>query len=216
MTEELSNTFSKVFLWLGIGLLITFGVGYYLSINEPLMMQVLSVGILPIIIIELVISILMGFRIQKMNPITAKVCYLIFCVTTGITFSSIFVSFKMSSIISVFAITAIIFGLLAFYGFVTKKDLTKIGTIIFIALIGLIIGELLNFLIFKSPTTELALCGIGVLIFVLYIAYDTNNVKRILPTLGLEKAAIFGAFQLYLDFINLFIRLLQLFGKRDD
>ena len=147
MSDDLSKVFSKIFMWLGIGLLITFGTGYFLSINEPLMSSVLSLGILPIIIIEIVISLLMGFRIKKMHPITVKICYLIFCITTGITFSSIFVIFKMTSIISVFAISAIIFGLLAFFGIVTKKDLTKLSTILFIGLIGLIVGELLNFLI---------------------------------------------------------------------
>ena len=216
MSDELSKIFSKVYTWLGVGLLLSFGIGYSLSVNEPLLLSVLSFGIWPIIIIELAIAFIMGFRIQKMNPITTKICYIIYCVTTGVTLSSIFIVYKMSSIIMIFAITAIIFGLLAVYGAVTKKDLTKIGTVMFIALIGLIVGELLNFLIFKSTGMEMILCGLGVFIFVFYIIYDTQKIKHLLPYLGEDKAAVYGAFQLYLDFINLFLDLLRIFGKSKD
>lgn len=216
MSDNTSKLFSKIFSWLGIGLLITFGIGYYLSINEPLMMKVLSIGIFPIIIAEIVISIILGFRIRKMNPVTAKILYILYCSITGITFSSIFVLYKISSIISIFAICAIIFGLLALYGMFTKKDISKIGTILFISLIGLIVGELLNFLIFKSYGTELVLSAVGVLIFMGYIIYDIQFAKSLSNYLDYDKAAVYGAFQLYLDFINLFIRLLEILGKRNN
>ena len=124
--------------------------------------------------------------------------------------------YTSSSLISIFIITAIIFALLAFYGYTTKRDLTKIGTIALIALLAIIIAGILNIFIFKSTMFDTALTIIGVLIFIAYIAYDVNKVKQLMLAIGEEKAAVYGAFQLYLDFINLFIRLLELFGKRRD
>ena len=214
--NENNEVYPKMFTWLFIGLLITFVSGYSLSMNGPLMYNIFFFFVLPIAIIEIVIAVILGIRLQKMNPITTKILYIVYCILTGITFSIIFVAFKVSSLISIFIITAVIFALIALYGYTTKKDLTKLGTIIFIGLLGLIIGELINAFIFKNATMDLGLTIIGVIIFVGYIAYDVNKVKELLPFIGEEKAAVYGAFQLYLDFINLFIRLLELFGKRND
>lgn len=214
--KQTTELYPKMFTWLFIGLLITFATGYALSMNESMMLNILAFGILPIAIAEIVIALILGIRIQKMSPITTKVLYIGYSILTGLTFSSIFAYFKMSSLISIFIMTAIIFALLAFYGYVTKKDLTKLGTIIFIGLIGTLIGSILNMLIFKNAMLDTGLAIIGVLVFVGYIAYDVNKIKHMVDYVGEEKAAVYGAFQLFLDFINLFIRLLQLFGKRND
>ncbi len=218
MNEYNENTqvYPKMFTWLFIGLLITFASGYALTLNEQLMIQVLALGILPIAIIEIVIALVLGIRLAKMQPLTMKILYVIYSILTGVTFSVIFVAFEVSSLISIFIITAIIFALLAFYGYTTKRDLTKIGTIALIALLAIIIAGILNIFIFKSTMFDTALTIIGVLIFIAYIAYDVNKVKQLMLAIGEEKAAVYGAFQLYLDFINLFIRLLELFGKRRD
>ena len=214
--ENNNQVYSKMFTWLFIGLLVTFVTGYSLSQNVYLMANLLSVGIWPIFIVELILAVVLSTRIAKMNPITTKILYLIYSITTGITFSAIFVVFKMSSIISIFLVTAIIFGVLAFYGYVTKRDLTKFGTILLVALLSMIIFSVINIIFIKSSTADLALTMIGILVFAGYIAYDVNKVKYLMNSVGEEKAAVYGAFQLYLDFINLFIRLLELFGKRND
>lgn len=211
-----NKIYSKVFTWLFIGLLITFGSGYILSVNELLAVKVLSFGIFPIVIIELIIAFLMGIRIQKMNPLTAKICYIIYCITTGLTFSSIFMIYEIPSLLLIFLATSVTFLLLSIYGASTKKDLSGVGTLMFVALIVSIVFSLLNALIFKSSMLEAAICGFGVLLFCGYIAYDMNKMKSLLLTLGEEKGSLYGAFQLYLDFINLFVRLLELFGKRKD
>lgn len=218
MIENNENTelYPKMFTWLFIGLLITFATGYALSMNINMMLNILAIGVLPIAIAEIVIAIILAARIQKMNPLTTKILYIGYCILTGLTFSSIFVYFEMASLISIFIITAIIFALLALYGYTTKRDLTKLGTIIFIGLIGILIGSLLNMFIFRSAMMDTGIAIIGVLIFVGYIAYDVNKIKYMVTYVGEDKAAVYGAFQLYLDFINLFIRLLQLFGKRND
>ena len=131
-----NRIYSKMFNWLFIGLLVTFIAGYCLSLNEVLANQVLAIGIIPIIVVELVIAVAMGFFIKKLNPFMTKLCYLVYSTTTGITFSSIFLYYEMTSIITVFLVTAVLFGLLAFYGYTTKKDITKIGTILFVALLA--------------------------------------------------------------------------------
>lgn len=210
------NIYPKVFAWLFAGLLITFGSGYLLSLNEELTTTLITVGVIPIIIIELVIAVLMGARIQKMKVITAKICYVVFSITTGITFASAFIYYELSSLMSIFFITAVIFGVLALYGYFTKNDLSKFGTFIFISLIVTIIAELLNYLIFKSSTGYIVISAFAIMLFCGYIMYDMQKIKRISSYLDEEKAAVYGAFQLYLDFINIFIRLLELFGKKKD
>lgn len=210
-----NKIYSKMFGWLFIGLLITFVSGYALSLNEMVLNSVLAIGIIPIIVIELVVAVLMGFRIQKMKPLTAKICYILYSVVTGVTFSTIFITFEMSSIIMVFLITALLFGLLAAYGYFTKRDVTKIGNMLFVALIAIIIISIVNIFL-RSSSIELGISIISVIIFMGYVIYDMNNIKYLLSSLDDDKASVYGAFQLYLDFINIFIRLLELFGKKDD
>ena len=211
---ENSKLYPKMFTWLFVGLLITFATGYALSLNKVLMTNVLSIGILPIIIIEVAIAIFLGVRITKMQPITTKILYILFCIVSGVTFSSIFVTFKVSSIVFIFLITAIIFGILAFYGYITKRDLTKLGIILLVSLLVMIVVIIINALFLRSSSLNIGLTILGVIIFTLYVAYDVNKVKYLMNSIGEEKAAVYGAFQLYLDFINIFVRLLELFGKK--
>lgn len=214
---ENNEIISKVFTWLCIGLLITFLSGYMLSTNYDLMYSVLSIGMVPIIVLELVIAFAFGLFIKKMSALLTKICYILYCFITGLTFSTIFITFEMSSVISIFMICSFIFGLLGLYGFFTKKDLSKFGIILLFVLIGTIVGQLFNFFLFKNVLVDTGFTIVGVLVFSLYIAYDINNIKYLAMNVDDDdKVAVYGAFQLYLDFINLFIRLLQLFGKRND
>ena len=212
---ENSKIYSKMFMWLFIGLMITFVGGYALSLNPEVYKRVLTVGIIPIIVVELVIALLMGFRIQKMNPLTAKICYVLFSITTGITFSSIFLEYKLESIMFVFLITSFIFAALAVVGFVTKKDISRFGPILLITLIGSIVMGIVNIFI-KSTMLELGLSIVMLLVFMGYIIYDMKVVRSMIDTMDEDKVAVYGAFQLYLDFINIFIRILEFIGKRSD
>ena len=125
-------------------------------------------------------------------------------------------SFKISSIAITFLATSIVFILLAIYGYVTKRDVTKIGTILLFGLLGELILIILNALIFKSNSLDMATSVISLIIFLGYIVYDINIVKRRMYDIDEDKLAIYGAFQLYLDFINVFIDLLRFFGKSKD
>ena len=214
--EENTELFPKMFTWLFIGLLLTFTSGYALYMNQSLLLRLLSsTSLIVIVVVELVIAFVLGIRIQKMNPMTTKILYIIYCLITGITFSSIFIAYEVSSIISIFLITSIIFAVLALYGYKTKRDLTNVGTILLFALIGILLAGVVNIFL-QNTMFDIVLTSLGVLIFIGYIAYDVQKVKYLVTYVGEEKAAVYGAFSLYLDFINLFIRLIQLFGKRND
>ena len=211
-----NKIFSKIFFWMFIGLAITFGIGYYVSINENMLYNVFSKYYILLIIAELVVVIWLSARIRKMKPSTAKLLFCAYSFLTGLTFSSIFVVYKMTSIVMVFGISALVFLIFALIGYYTKLDLTKIGTYLFMILIGVIISSLINLFI-GSETFDLTLTIICLIVFIVYVAYDIHIIKRNLYAIPEEdNLAIYGALQLYLDFINIFLRLLQLFGKSRD
>lgn len=211
-----NKIFSKIFFWMFIGLAITFGIGYSVSINENMLYNVFSKYYIFLIIAELVVVIWLSARIRKMKPTTAKLLFCAYSFITGLTFSSIFVVYKMTSIVMVFGIASLIFLIFALIGYFTKLDLTKIGTYLFMILLGVIICSLINMFV-GSETFDLALTIICLIVFIVYVAYDIHIIKRNLYAIPEEdNLAIYGALQLYLDFINIFLRLLQLFGKSRD
>ena len=211
-----NKIFSKIFFWMFIGLAITFGVGYYVSLNENMLFNVFSRYYIFLVIAEIAVVIWLSARIRKMQPTTAKILFCLYSFITGLTFSSIFVVYNMTSIVMVFGITSIIFLIFALIGHFTKIDLTKFGTYLFMALIGIIICSLINMFI-GSSTFDLVLTIICVVVFIFYVAYDIQVIKRNLYGIQEEdNLAIYGALQLYLDFINIFLRLLQLFGRSRD
>ncbi len=211
-----NKLYSKVYLWLFLGLAVSFLTGFYVSTNSNMVFNILKPSYAIIIfIVEIFIAIFLSVRLTKMNPMTAKILYFVYCFTTGLSLSLIFVVYKVSSIILVFAVTAVLFGIFAFIGKVTKLDLSKISTILLIGLIALIVVTIINLFI-GSETLDLVLCCIGIVIFLGYIAYDIQKVKYLANLVPEDNLAIFIAFQLYLDFINLFYRLISLLGRSDD
>ena len=217
MVENYDNNkiFAKIFLWMFIGLLVTFGVGYYVSSNEIMVENIhKNSTFLIIAIVEIVLCIVLSARIRKMNPLVAKTLYLLYAGLTGLTFSVIFIIYELESIMFVFGITSIICLIFGLIGYYTKIDLTKLGTFLFMALIAVIIASIINIFI-GSETFNL--CILSLIIFIGYMAYDIQVIKRgMYGNINEENLAIYGAFQIYLDFINIFIRLLELFGKRRD
>ena len=216
---NLQETFTKVFAWMFLGLLLTFGTAYTVANNFQLLEMIFKGPALIIIFAaEIIIALILTARIQNMNPLTAKIFFAIYTILTGLTFSSIFVMYKLSSIIYIFGLTAGLFGIFALLGAVLKIDLTKLGTIFFMILIGIIISQLVN-IILQSKIFDLVTTSIGVILFMLYIAYDVQKIKRLYEMNAFgekDNLAIYGALELYLDFINLFIKLLRLFGKNRD
>ena len=211
-----NEIYSKVFLWLFVGLAVTFGTGFFLSMNEVMVENIINSGMYWIVVIaELGIAMFLGFRIKKMNYTTALICYLAYSFITGLTFSLLFLAYKLTSIISVFAITSILFLIFGLYGKYTKRDLSRMSTFLFMGLIGIIVAGIIG--IFVQNSMFAAIINIiSIIIFLGYIAYDMNSIEKIAAYVGEDKAAVYCAFQLYLDFINIFIDLLQLIGDSND
>ena len=142
-------------------------------------------------------------------------CNLFYTFLTGLTFSFIFVAYEMSSIIFIFLVTAILFGIFAIIGKFTKMDLSRIGTYLFMGLLGILILYVVNIFI-ANETLDMVACIISIVIFLGYIAYDVQRILRSDYQIEDRNLAIIGAFSLYLDFINIFIDLLNLFGNSKD
>ena len=211
-----NKLFAKVFMWMFIGLAITFGTGFYVSVNPNMLFNIFGSYYWILIIAEIIVVVWLSARIRKMKPMTAKILFCLYSFLTGLTFSSIFIVYQITSIIYVFGITALIFLIFALIGYFTKIDLTKIGIYLFMALLGVVICSIVNMFI-GSSTFNLGLTIVCLIIFIIYIAYDIQIIKRNLYMITEEdNLAIYGALQLYLDFINIFLRLLQLFGKARD
>ena len=209
-----NNVLSKVYNWFGIGLFITFLISYIVSTNENLLSLIFSSNLtLVIVVLELICALVLSLRINKMSTSTAKVLYIGYTVLTGLTFSSIFILYEITSIMWIFLATSIIFFVLALLGKTTKMNLSSIGTFLFVGLISIILLSIINIFI-ANNTLDLTLCIISLLLFMGYVFYDINKILNYYE--DDDRLAIFGAFQIYLDFINIFIELLRLFGKHKD
>jgi uncharacterized protein len=161
----------------------------------------------------------MGGLVEKLSGAALLALFLAFATIMGISLSFIFIAYTMSSITNVFFMTAMVFGLMAVAGYTTKTDLTKLGSILMIGLIGIIIASVINMFL-GSSTMDYVISIIGVVVFTGLTAYDVQKLKRMGETVengteGAQKMALMGALSLYLDFINLFLMLLRLFGRRD-
>ncbi|PVX54858.1 Bax inhibitor-1/YccA family protein [Hallella colorans] len=211
----------KVYVWMTMALAIT-GICAYGVATSPNIMQMIygnSMTIWVLFIVELGLVFYTTARIQKLSLTTATTLFIIYSALNGVTLSGIFIVYSMTSIAKVFFITAGTFAAMALYGYFTKTDLSKIGNILFMALIGLIIATVVN-LFLKSAMFDLILCYIGVGIFVGLTAWDSQKIKHMLAmqvdmSESAQKIALMGALSLYLDFINLFLYLLRIFGNRN-
>jgi len=213
---NLNKIMQKTFGWMFVGLLLTFLTGYYVSTNENMLYNIFSSNLYFIlIIVEIVLVIFLSARLHKMSTTTARITFMLYSFVTGLTFSSIFIAFSMSSIMLVFLITAILFGIFALIGYFTNIDLSKFSTFLLMALIGIIICTIVNMFL-NNGLFELIITIVSVIIFLGYTAYDIHKVKNLAGQIDEDKLAIIGALELYLDFINLFIDLLRLFGKSRD
>ena len=172
-----------------------------------------------IAIAELILVITVSAAINRLSLSVATLLFVVYSVLNGAFLSSIFLVYTASSISTVFFITAGTFAAMALLGYTTKTDLTSIGKILFMALIGMIIATIVNLFV-KSTGLDLIISYIGVLVFVGLTAYDSQKIKQMLLQApdageGAQKVALLGALSLYLDFINLFLYLLRIFGRRD-
>ena len=211
---------SKVYGWMAFALFVTAMVAMGVA-NTPAVRNVVLGNraiFFGLIIGELVLVIALSAAIARISAATATIMFVIYSAVNGLTLSVIFVVYTDASIASTFFITGGTFAAMSVYGYFTKRDLTSIGNLCFMALIGLILASLVNIFL-QNAMLYWIVTYVGILIFVGLVAYDTQRIKQIARA-GIEegeaaqKGAILGALRLYLDFINLFLLLLRIFGRR--
>lgn len=173
-----------------------------------------------VLLAPLGLVLLMGGLVQRMSGMALLLTFLAFSTIMGISLSYIFIIYAMSAIVNVFLLSAVVFGVMAVAGYTTRTDLTKLGSLLMIGLIGIVIASLVNFWL-ESSTLDYVVSIIGVVVFTGLTAYDVQKLKRMgevvaTGTEAAQKMALMGALSLYLDFINLFLMLLRLFGGRRD
>lgn len=222
VSQSLTATlFKSLYMQMSAALTITGLVAYFLSQSDAyLNMLINSPSMLWIILFaQLGVVIWLSSRLQSMSMTSATILFILYSVLTGVSFGSLFMVYEMSDIVATFFVTAGTFFVTSLVGYVTKMDLSKMGSILMMLLIGLIIATLVNFFI-GSQGLYMACTYIGVVVFVGLTAWDTQRIKNIFLEHGTadengQKLALMGALMLYLDFINLFIYLLRLIGGRD-
>ncbi len=214
---------TKTFGWMFIGLVVTFAIAYAMGLNEEFTLSLFAnMPFLPIVIIvaELAVVIALSSRVGKMAPTTAKILYLAYAALTGITFSILVVVYSAGTVAQAFLTSAVYFGCLAVIGLTTRRDLTSIGTICFGALLAFIIYQVLA-LIFGWGMNTMLYSMIGLLIFAGITAWDAQKIKKNYIQFEnepqkLESLSIYSALSLYLDFINIFLYILRIFGSGKD
>lgn len=209
----------KVYIWMTLALAITAITAYGVASSPVLLNAIYSskFTFFGLIIAELALVFYVSARINRLSLTTATLLFILYSVINGATLASIFAFYSMSVIGQTFLVTAGTFGVMAVYGYFTKKDLTSWGRLLLMALIGLIIAGIAN-MFFRSTMMDLVVSGIGVLVFVGLTAYDSQKIKQMLlmqEDMGetAQKVALMGALSLYLDFINLFLYLLRFMGR---
>ena len=214
-----SSIISQVYAWMTAGLLVTGAVAAYTA-NSPSLLQLIfgnPFGIWVLFIAQIAMVLGLSAGIGRLAPATATALFIVYAALNGLTMAAIFLVYTRTSIASTFFITASTFGVMSLYGYTTKRDLTRIGSLLFMALIGLILASLVNFFL-KSTALYWIITYAGVLIFVGLIAWDTQKIKRLstqaTDEISARRIAILGSLMLYLDFINLFLFLLRIFGRR--
>lgn len=210
-----SNFMQRVYQWMAMGLTLTGLLAFWTASNAGVLRFVLSGGGLILALAEIGIVIWLSRSIRTISASTAVLGFLIFSALNGLTTSWIFLRYTQASIASTFFITAMTFAGVSVYGWVTRQDLTSVGSFCFMALIGVIVASLVNFF-FRSPVFYWIISYCGVAVFIGLTAYDTQRLKAVHQSMANapEQLAIVGALMLYLDFINMFLFLLQLFGRR--
>jgi len=220
-----TNSFIRsVYNWMAIALSLTGLTAYYVSHNETMRQLIYGTpGVIMVLIFAtLGFVFFLSARIQKLKATTATALFTIYSILNGVTLSYIFLAYTSTSIVSTFMICSVTFLCCSVYGMVTKKDLTSLGGFMFMGLIGIVIASVVNIFL-QSSGMQMIISYVGVVVFIGLTAYDTQKLKTMAVTLPnnatgamVRKGALMGALTLYLDFINLFIMMLHIFGGRRD
>ncbi len=221
MQAELQRSFlMRVYAWMTFGLFVTAGAALA-TLTIPGILEMLvsnTIVFIGLIVAELAVVVVLSAAIAKLSPAIAGLLFTGYAALTGITLSILMLVYTTSSIAVTFGVTAATFGIMTVFGYTTHRDLTKLGSLLIMGLVGLILASIVNMFLANSAIYWIT-TFIGILIFVGLVAYDTQKLKRMSLSLGedgqvAQKASIVGALALYLDFINLFLLLIRLLGRR--
>lgn len=219
--ESVGRYTAKTFLLMFLGLLVTFAVAFlgYATLLVPYAMYTIPGFHMIVLVAELAVVVGMTAFLHKISTVTATIFFFVYAILTGVVFSTYFLIFELPSLILVFAATSLYFGGMAVFGYVTRIDLSRMRTVLVGGLIFLIIANVLMMFIPGLQVMDQVVCSIGLVIFLGFTAYDTKKIKAFYQAYSgdavmLKKASIYSALQLYLDFINMFLYVLRLFGKR--
>ena len=217
-----ARVINQVYTWMTLGLALTATVGYYAAESQMLRNLIFSNGFVMIGLIIAQLGIVVGLSagINRLSGSAATGLFILYSALTGLTFSVIFMVYTYSSIASTFFVTSGTFAAMSVFGHTTKRDLTKLGSIAFMALIGIILASVVN-MFMQNSMLELGISVIGVLLFTGLTAYDAQRIKEMAATVSdgesEAKVSVMGALSLYLNFINLFLMLLRFLGvSRND
>lgn len=223
METSQSRTFmQRVYSWMALALGISAFAAYVVG-STPALFSLFygNFGMLIFLLVAYMsLGIYFSARLSQMNTSTAIGVYLLYAAISGIVLSSLFLSYTLTSLVSTLLVTLAMFSAMSLYGYFTKSDLSSLGDFLFMGLIGLIIATFVGIFV-SSNSFNLITAAVGVMIFTLFTAYDAQQIKYLgyqmmLNQQDMTKASLFGAFRLYLDFVNLFIYLLRFFGQRRD
>jgi FtsH-binding integral membrane protein len=221
-TQSISNFMYKVYGWMTVGLSITAFTAYSIYDQKALFQAIFQNKLLffGILIAQIVVVIALSTLINKINFFFAATGFIVYSTLVGVTLSVIFAVYNIQSIYLVFGLTAGIFLIMALYGYATKADLTSVGNLFLMLLFGIILCSLVNIFV-RSAMFDYVISFISVIVFTGLIAYDVQKIKHLAIEMqnrneSMGKIAIIGALTIYLDFINLFLNLLNLLGKRRD
>ena len=216
INENLRAYMVQVFIYMGLALAIS-GLTAFGVMSSPALMQMVMKGGMLLMLAPLGIAIYFSVRIHKLSYQTAKTIFFVYSALMGVSLSLILCMFTMISVAQTFFLTAGLFGAMALYGYTTKKDLTAMGSFLIMGLFGIIIAGIVNIFL-GSSVLQLLTSVLGVIIFTGLTAYDVQRIREFYVESDdqevIQKKALLGAFSLYLNFINLFIRLLSIFGDR--
>lgn len=213
-----ANVLAQSFLFMFVALIIT-GITAFVTLSGNLIWAIVYSPTLfyGLLIAEIVVVLIANYTVAHNMLVPSAILFVAYSVINGMTLSIYFLVYTGASIVSIFFLSAIIFGVMAAIGITTKKDLSGIGNMCLMGLIGIILVSLANILFLHMEGIEVAVCFIGVLLFVGITAYDTQKIKNLSYTANSDNAtvlALYGALELYLDFINIFIKLLRILGNR--
>ncbi len=219
--EEIQRSFIlRVYAWMVIGLAITAATAFF-TLSVPALLEAVFTNpyiFFGLLIGELVLVVVLSAAISRIPPVVATLLFAGYAALNGVTLSFLMLVYTGTSVVITFGVTACTFGIMTLFGYTTQRDLTKLGSLLIMALLGLVIASVAN-IFFASTTLYWIVTYVGILIFVGLVAYDTQKLKRMSLSVSgdgtlVQKASIVGALALYLDFVNLFLLLLRLLGKR--